>query len=54
MIEAAVRNLISNAIKFTRDGGTISIGCKTNGFYAEIFVSDTGVGISSEDQERLF
>jgi PAS domain S-box-containing protein len=54
MIEAAIRNLISNAIKFTRDGGTISVGCKINSLYAEIFVSDTGVGISSDDQERLF
>jgi len=54
MIEAAIRNLVSNAIKFTRDGGTITVGCVKNEFGAEIFVTDTGVGISSEDQERLF
>ena len=54
MIEAAIRNLISNAIKFTRDGGTITFGCVKNENGAEIFVTDTGVGISSEDQERLF
>jgi len=54
MIEAAIRNLISNAIKFTRDGGTITVGCVKNENGAQIFVTDTGVGISSEDQERLF
>ena len=54
MIEAAIRNLISNAIKFTRDSGTITVGCVKNESGAEIFVTDSGVGISSEDQERLF
>ncbi|MBK7632462.1 MAG: PAS domain S-box protein [Ignavibacteriales bacterium] len=54
MIEASIRNLVSNAIKFTHDGGTITVGCKTNGDKAEVFVKDTGVGLSSEDQERLF
>ena len=54
MIEAAIRNLISNALKFTRDGGTITVGCVKNENSAEIFVTDSGVGISSEDQERLF
>jgi len=54
MIEAAIRNLISNAIKFTRVGGVITVGCRINGDNAEIFISDMGVGISSDDQERLF
>ncbi len=54
MIEASIRNLISNAIKFTNDGGTIVVGCKINGDKADIYVKDTGVGISSEDQEKLF
>ena len=54
MIEAAIRNLISNAIKFTQNGGTISVGCKTNGNTAEVIITDTGVGISAADLERLF
>jgi PAS domain S-box-containing protein len=54
MIESAIRNLVSNAIKFTRVGGAITVGCRISGDNAEIFVSDTGVGISSDDQERLF
>lgn len=54
MIETATRNLISNAIKFTNDGGTITLGCKINGNFAELYVKDNGVGIPIEDQDRLF
>lgn len=54
MIEASIRNLVSNAIKFTHDGGTITVGCKINVDKAEVFVKDTGVGIASEDQGKLF
>lgn len=54
MIEASIRNLVSNAIKFTNDGGTITVGCKINADKAEVFVKDTGVGITFEDQEKLF
>ncbi len=54
MIETATRNLISNAIKFTKDGGTITLGCKINGNFAELYVKDNGVGIPIEDQDRLF
>jgi len=54
MIDSAVRNLISNAIKFSRSGGIITIGCAANGKNAELFVTDSGVGIPAEDQERLF
>jgi PAS domain S-box-containing protein len=54
MIETAARNLISNAIKFTNNGGTITVGCKINGNSAELYVKDNGVGIPIEDQDRLF
>jgi signal transduction histidine kinase len=54
MIETAIRNLISNAIKFTNSGGTITVGCKINGDFAELFVKDNGVGISEDNQQRLF
>jgi signal transduction histidine kinase len=54
MIEFIVRNLISNAIKFTGLNGMIIIYLtdKTNFLQAE--VSDTGVGISAEDMQKLF
>lgn len=54
MIEAVIRNLVSNAIKFTHDGGSVTVGCKINNAKAEVFVIDTGVGITSEDQKKLF
>lgn len=54
MIEAALRNIISNAIKYSRTGGSIKVGCRIAEERAEVFVEDTGVGIAAEDQDRLF
>lgn len=47
-------NLVSNAIKFTPNGGKVSIYCKKSGNRALISVIDTGIGISAEDQIKLF
>ncbi|WP_292376521.1 response regulator [Methanosarcina sp. UBA411] len=47
-------NLVSNAIKFTPNGGKVSIYCKKSGNRALISVIDTGIGISAEDQVKLF
>jgi signal transduction histidine kinase len=53
-IMQAVRNVINNAIKYTPDGGTITIdGRKLSGFI-EVTISDTGIGISAEDQAAIF
>lgn len=54
MIETVIRNLISNAIKFTNDYGIIKISCQKNSHNIEIAISDNGIGISEEDQLRLF
>jgi len=54
MLETILRNLISNAIKFTKQGGTVTISAINKNNFAEIAVSDNGVGISEEDQKKLF
>ena len=47
-------NLLSNAIKFTPDGGQITIEGKKEGKQLVVSVSDTGVGIAPEEQEKVF
>lgn len=47
-------NLLSNAIKFTPSGGKVTIEVAYNNSDVEISVSDTGIGISRKDQERIF
>ncbi len=50
----AFRNLVSNAIKFTPDGGRISIGGRKLPGFIEITVSDTGIGVNPDDQVHIF
>jgi signal transduction histidine kinase len=54
MIRTILRNLISNAIKFTYPGGQITLKAVKNTHECLISVSDNGVGISKETLEMLF
>jgi len=54
MFSFVLRNLISNAVKFTPAGGTIRIAGTNQGEKLLIAVSDTGVGIPEESREKLF
>ncbi|MEA2322499.1 MAG: hypothetical protein QOD81_2349 [Solirubrobacteraceae bacterium] len=50
----ALDNLVSNAIKFTPDGGRVSVRLRTEANHAVIEVADTGIGIPQADLQRLF
>lgn len=54
MIQTALRNLISNAVKFTPKEGSITVSVSKTDKEALVAVSDTGVGISEENQKKLF
>ncbi len=49
-----LNNLLSNAIKFTPEGGRIKVSARKDNGFLVLQVSDTGVGISEEDQQIIF
>ncbi|ANT50678.1 ATP-binding protein [Mesorhizobium amorphae] len=52
-VQQILINLVSNAIKFTPDGGDVLVGAKRVGSRLHFWVSDTGIGIAEEDFENL-
>lgn len=47
-------NLLDNAVKYTDPGGSVTITAEANDAVVAISVADTGIGISAEDQQRVF
>jgi len=54
MIDTVIRNLVSNAIKFTGEGGKISVSSETKDEKIFITIEDNGVGIQPENLKKLF
>lgn len=53
-LERALLNLLSNAVKFTPEGGAVTVTCRRSVDHVAVAVSDSGIGIPVEEQERLF
>jgi two-component system, sensor histidine kinase and response regulator len=53
-IEIILNNLLSNAIKYNRDNGSVNINLTCRDDIVSISVADTGIGIATEDADRLF
>ena len=53
-VKQVLLNLLSNAMKFTPQGGRVDVRATLNDGLVEISVADTGVGIAPEDQETIF
>lgn len=53
-IKQVILNLISNAVKFSKEGGKITVTAKKIDGMAKFSVSDTGIGIKEKDLEKLF
>ncbi|WP_170381618.1 sensor histidine kinase [Ruegeria atlantica] len=47
-------NMISNAAKFSFDGGKVTVGCRTRGAKIRIFVKDQGIGIPKNCRDKVF
>ncbi len=54
MTNTVLRNLIGNAIKFTPKKGSIELSCMDEGGSLVIKIADSGIGISRQNQEKLF
>ena len=53
-LKQIVLNLLNNSLKFTPEGGKITLGARKDGDYIIVEVNDTGPGIPDSEQERLF
>lgn len=54
MVKIVIRNLLTNAVKFSHPGGKITIGSSPEDEKVLFYVSDNGIGIPKQNQEKLF
>ena len=53
-IKQVVANLVTNAVKFTPEGGKVDVAARVVGDEAHVSVADTGIGIATADHETIF
>lgn len=53
-LEIVLNNLLSNAVKYNKTGGRVDCTIREYKEYVEIIIADSGIGISEEDQSKLF
>lgn len=53
-MDSIIRNLMTNALKYTQQGGSIKIQTSKSKSHWFLFITDTGIGISSNDQKKMF
>ena len=53
IVTMVLRNLIHNAVKFTKEGGEVIVGGELNKDQVQLFVQDTGVGLSESDISKI-
>ncbi|RJP38305.1 MAG: hypothetical protein C4547_04760 [Phycisphaerales bacterium] len=53
-LAVVINNLLGNALKYTRESGTVIVGCQLGPSEAIITVKDNGIGIAPADQQRVF
>lgn len=54
LLQEIIYNLCDNAIKYNCRGGSVSVGIKNENEFAVLTITDTGIGIPAEHQERIF
>jgi len=54
LLRIAVNNLLTNAIKYNKPGGRVTMSASEDNGFIEIVVSDEGYGVSAEDGQQIF
>ncbi|HKJ79976.1 MAG TPA: ATP-binding protein, partial [Prolixibacteraceae bacterium] len=54
MIDTVIRNILNNALKFTEDGGKVTVNANDTEEKIAVSIADTGIGMTPEQRDNLF